>query len=264
MALNQDSGWLCVCVCVSVCVCVCLEPQGKPLNPTILSSISSRSWREELGRAGHPGWFPVPLLGRQRVLWRRGCAVLLPIVSWHSSHEGDPPAREISGRMRTDSLPFMDRPLPCSSWPQLTSLPCGPLIHGLVLRGPGYAESSKVLKVVRCVSVFSHVQLFATPWTVPCQAPLSMEFSGQEYWSGLPFPTPILGFWVVFFICLRLLGIFHWKVSCLQVESFIYEIAFHSIFLPYCALSVMLDRRDENRHSCLVPDFRGELSVFDH
>ena len=33
-------------------------------------------------------------------------------------------------------------------------------------------------------------QLFATLWTVGCQAPLSMEFSTQEYWSGLPFPTP--------------------------------------------------------------------------
>ena len=37
---------------------------------------------------------------------------------------------------------------------------------------------------------FSHVQLFATPWTVACQAPLSMELSRQEYWSGLPFPPP--------------------------------------------------------------------------
>ena len=42
----------------------------------------------------------------------------------------------------------------------------------------------------RCVYVLSHVQLFATPWAVACQAPLSMEFSKQEYWSGLPFPTP--------------------------------------------------------------------------
>ena len=31
---------------------------------------------------------------------------------------------------------------------------------------------------------------FATPWTVACQAPLSMGFSRQEYWSGLPFPSP--------------------------------------------------------------------------
>ena len=31
---------------------------------------------------------------------------------------------------------------------------------------------------------------FATPWTVVHQVPLSMGFSGQEYWSGVPFPTP--------------------------------------------------------------------------
>ena len=36
----------------------------------------------------------------------------------------------------------------------------------------------------------SRVQLFETPWTVAPQAPLSMGFSRQEYWSGLPFPSP--------------------------------------------------------------------------
>ena len=36
----------------------------------------------------------------------------------------------------------------------------------------------------------SRVRLFATPWTVAYQAPLSMRFSRQEYWSGLPFPSP--------------------------------------------------------------------------
>ena len=35
---------------------------------------------------------------------------------------------------------------------------------------------------------FSRVQLSVTPWTVACRAPLSMGFSRQEYWSGLPFP----------------------------------------------------------------------------
>ena len=40
------------------------------------------------------------------------------------------------------------------------------------------------------VKLLSHVRLFATPWTVACQAPLSMGFSRQEYWSGLPFPSP--------------------------------------------------------------------------
>ena len=36
----------------------------------------------------------------------------------------------------------------------------------------------------------SRVRLFETPWTVACQAPLSMGFPRQEYWSGLPFPSP--------------------------------------------------------------------------
>ena len=41
-----------------------------------------------------------------------------------------------------------------------------------------------------CVKSLSHVQLFATPWTVAYQASPSMGFSRQEYWSGLPFPSP--------------------------------------------------------------------------
>ena len=40
-----------------------------------------------------------------------------------------------------------------------------------------------------CVRMVSLVWPFATPWTVACQAPQSMEFSRQEYWSGLPFPS---------------------------------------------------------------------------
>ena len=38
--------------------------------------------------------------------------------------------------------------------------------------------------------LFSHVLLFVTPWTIGCQTPLSMGFSRQEYWGGLPFPPP--------------------------------------------------------------------------
>ena len=41
-----------------------------------------------------------------------------------------------------------------------------------------------------CMLVFSHVQLFVTPWAVARQPPLSMGVPRQEYWSGLPFPSP--------------------------------------------------------------------------
>ena len=53
-------------------------------------------------------------------------------------------------------------------------------------------QPSKCVTVL-CASVlscFSHVWLFATPWTVACQTPLSMVFSRQEYWDGLPCPPP--------------------------------------------------------------------------
>ena len=41
-----------------------------------------------------------------------------------------------------------------------------------------------------CAQSLSFVQLFATPWTIAYQVPLSMKFSKQGYWSGLPFPPP--------------------------------------------------------------------------
>ena len=47
-----------------------------------------------------------------------------------------------------------------------------------------------ILKVKVKMKSLSPVRLFATPWTVAYQAPQFMEFSRQEYWSGLPFPSP--------------------------------------------------------------------------
>ena len=53
----------------------------------------------------------------------------------------------------------------------------------VISHGPA-VEVSKRAKLLSCV------QLFVTPWTIAHQAPLSMEFSRPEYWSGLPFPSP--------------------------------------------------------------------------
>ena len=47
-----------------------------------------------------------------------------------------------------------------------------------------------MLKVKVNVKALSRVRLLATPWIVAHQAPPSMAFSRQEYWSGLPFPSP--------------------------------------------------------------------------
>ena len=56
---------------------------------------------------------------------------------------------------------------------------------------PSYNRNMCEISVRGCMlSCFSWVQLFATLWTVACQAPLSVGFSKREYWSGLPCPPP--------------------------------------------------------------------------
>ena len=49
-------------------------------------------------------------------------------------------------------------------------------------------RATRIVFKKSCRAVLSHVQLFATPWTITLQAPLSMGFSLQENWSGMPFP----------------------------------------------------------------------------
>ena len=58
--------------------------------------------------------------------------------------------------------------------------------------GEGWNLKSKIVKVCVCVFApsWSHTWLSATPWTVACQASLSMGFPRQEYWVGLPFSSP--------------------------------------------------------------------------
>ena len=109
-------------------------------------------------------------------------------------------ACQVTSLMSDSVTPFCDCSLPGSS------------VHGILQAAmlewvamPSFRESSQPRDQthVSCtagrfftteppkrkkVKSFSHVQLFATPWTVAYQVPPSLEFSRQEYWSGLPFP----------------------------------------------------------------------------
>ena len=60
----------------------------------------------------------------------------------------------------------------------------------MIETGTGYSKGRKERVVGTLCHVLSHVWLFVIPWTVACQAPLSLEFSRQEYCSGLPLPPP--------------------------------------------------------------------------
>ena len=64
--------------------------------------------------------------------------------------------------------------------------------HPVWFTGQKPRLGSKILASTKCLctQLISYVWLFATPGAVACQAPLSMGFSRQEYWSGLPFPPP--------------------------------------------------------------------------
>ena len=67
----------------------------------------------------------------------------------------------------------------------------GPGIEPAFLKSHALAGGFFTTSTTReALSRFSCVQLFAAPWTVAHQAPLSMIFPRQEYWSGLPFPSP--------------------------------------------------------------------------
>ena len=58
------------------------------------------------------------------------------------------------------------------------------------MNSDGWQSPIVCVCVCVCVCVYELLNRFATLWTVSPQAPLSMEFSQQEYWSGLPCPPP--------------------------------------------------------------------------
>ena len=70
--------------------------------------------------------------------------------------------------------------------------------------------------VCACVCVVSRVQLFATPWTVTHQAPLSIGFSRQEYQSGLPFPLQKI--FLAQGLNPRLVCLLHWQTDSLTLH----------------------------------------------
>ena len=83
---------------------------------------------------------------------------------------------------------------PMSNW-QRGSLPSRQDEHSGETHAPGWSqyllETTSLVIVIFVVSLFSRVRpFFPTPWTVTCQALLSMGFPRQEYWSGLPFASP--------------------------------------------------------------------------
>ena len=81
---------------------------------------------------------------------------------------------------------------------------------------------------------FSRVRLLATPWTAAHQAPPSMGFSRQEYWSGVPLPSPLLYYIMVksetlsFNVSVAALLFTYYSGSCL------YQLQNHTLIISLC------------------------------
>ena len=100
----------------------------------------------------------------------------LHTLLWCSSHHLCQPASMYTGCERQARNFLGGGKHPGKRLPQAEVAPCVSHLQ--------FESERKKVKSLSCV------QLFATPWTAAYQAPLSMGFSRQEYWSGLPFPSP--------------------------------------------------------------------------
>ena len=108
----------------------------------------------------------------------------------------------------TQSCLTLCNPMDCS--------PPGSSVHG-ILQGKNTGVGCHFL--LQCMKVkvksLSRVRLFATLWSIVHQAPLSMGFSRQEYWSG--FPSPIPGIFLTQGYNPRLLSLLHWQADSLPL-----------------------------------------------
>ena len=81
-----------------------------------------------------------------------------------------------------------------------TLYPSGHVVNELIFNTTGFpcgsAGQESTCNMGVMVKLLSRVQLFVTPWTVAYHVPLSMGFSRQEYWSGVPLPSAIWETWV--------------------------------------------------------------------
>ena len=108
-------------------------------------------------------------------------------LSWHNTSVGKPGQTPVSPELQCyvpsthlsvqmPCLPLEDHPHPYTLKPFIRSISSGPI------------STYERVKFRLILSLFSCVWLFVTPWTIAHQGPLSIGFSRQEYWSGLPFP----------------------------------------------------------------------------
>ena len=126
---------------------------------------------------------PFPHESRQKYTWlgeimEKEMATHSSVLAWRI------PWTEKPGRLQS-----MESHRVGQDWSDLAAA-TGEIKSGSVLKTQPWKEKIYQWMLLLLLSRFSHVRLCATPWTAAHQAPPSMGFSRQEYWSGLPLPSP--------------------------------------------------------------------------
>ena len=152
-----------------------------PSTHHYLSLVQIQTRRQELGFNGSSrGSHTFPLLPPGLDYW------LHPRTATVSSALGKSPYWLTHWLLSPPKIQLKSSPLLSITMPPLPGEVVSPsvrLVH----------QHTSIMSLITCVCVFSHPIMsdFLWPlWTIACQAPLSMGFSRQEYWSGLPSPSP--------------------------------------------------------------------------
>ena len=123
--------------------------------------------------------------GESILTWGALCSGLGPFIGWQSCWVNSWGSPAITIAKSLQSWPTLCDPIDGS--------PPGPAVPGILQARTlewVVTSSSNARKWKVKVNSLSHVRLFATPWTAAHQAPPSMGFFRQEYWSGVPLPSP--------------------------------------------------------------------------
>ena len=117
--------------------------------------------------------------------WDLPCNHLPPLPATPPSFCPWPPSIAAAAAKSLQSCPTLCDPIDGSP----PGSPIPGILQARTLEWVAISFSNAGKRKVKVKSL-SHVRLLATPWTAACQAPLSMGFSRQEYWRGLPLPSP--------------------------------------------------------------------------
>ena len=100
------------------------------------------------------------------------------------------PAEALSYLLKTTHIPFCVTTPPTSEPAKTSKPPYALNLSAFLSLISDFILLFEFVYMCVCAQLLGLILLFVTPWTITCEAPLPMEFSRQEYWSGLTCPSP--------------------------------------------------------------------------